>query len=73
MANRHISRQPGRTVAVNRRPRPRAGRVLLWILLIVVALIVLSVLFGGFQKGTNSGLNMLRGGPHGYVHATRLS
>jgi autotransporter translocation and assembly factor TamB len=57
---------------VNRRPKPRLGRVLLWILLIVVALIVLSVLFGGFQKGTNSGLNMLRGGPHGFVHAARL-
>jgi hypothetical protein len=41
-------------------------------LLIVVALIVLSVLFGGFQKGTNSGLNMLRGGPQGYSHAARL-
>jgi hypothetical protein len=37
-----------------RRPRTRLGRVLLWIILIIVALIVLSVLFGGFQKGTNS-------------------
>jgi hypothetical protein len=39
--------------------------VLLWIILIIVALIVLSVLFGGFQKGTHSaaGLNMTRGGP----------
>jgi autotransporter translocation and assembly factor TamB len=46
---------------VNRRPSSRVGRVLLWIVLIVVALIVLSVLFGGFQKGTNSGLTMLRG------------
>ena len=57
---------------MNRRPRSRGGRVLLWILLIVAALIVLSVLFGGFQKGTNSGLVMLRGGPHGYSHAARL-
>jgi hypothetical protein len=53
-----------------RRPRTRLGRVLLWIILIIVALIVLSVLFGGFQKGTHSatglniGLNMTRGGPH---------
>jgi len=33
---------------------------------IIVALIVLSVLFGGFQKGTNSGagLGTPRGGPH---------
>ncbi len=36
------------------RLRSRTGRVLLWILLIVVALIVLSVLFGGFQKGTKA-------------------
>jgi hypothetical protein len=49
-----------------RRPRTRLGRVLLWIILIIVALIVLSVLFGGFQKGTHSaaGLSMTRGGPH---------
>ena len=66
MANRHISRQPGRTWSVNRRrPRTRLGRVLLWIILIIVALIVLSVLFGGFQKGTNSGAGpgTPRGGP----------
>lgn len=57
---------------MNRRhPRTRLGRVLLWIVLIIVALIILSVLFGGFQKGTNSaaGLNMPRGGPH---YAARL-
>jgi ABC-type lipoprotein release transport system permease subunit len=43
-----------------RRPRTRTGRALLWILLIIVALIVLSVLFGGFQKGTKeSGLAAL--------------
>ena len=59
---------------MNRRPRSRTGRVLLWIVLIIVALIVLSVLFGGFQKGTNSGSPMLGGGPHGYLtHAARLS
>jgi hypothetical protein len=39
---------------VNNRPRSRAGRVLLWILLIVVILIVLSLMFGGFQKGTKA-------------------
>jgi ABC-type lipoprotein release transport system permease subunit len=43
-----------------RRPRTRTGRALLWILLIIAALIVLSVLFGGFQKGTReSGLGAL--------------
>lgn len=49
-----------------RQPRTRLGRVLLWIILIIVALIVLSILFGGFRKGTNSaaGLNMPPGGPH---------
>jgi hypothetical protein len=49
------------------------GRVLLWILLIILALIALSVLFGGFQKGTKSaGLGMPRGGPLGSTHAARL-
>jgi hypothetical protein len=33
-------------------PRSRAAGCLLWIALLVVLLIVLSVLFGGFQKGT---------------------
>jgi len=33
-------------------PRSRAAGCLLWIVLLVVLVIVLSVLFGGFQKGT---------------------
>jgi hypothetical protein len=33
-------------------PRSRAAGCLLWIVLLGVLLIVLSVLFGGFQKGT---------------------
>jgi hypothetical protein len=33
-------------------PRSRAAGCLLWIVLLIVVLIVLSVLFGGFQKGT---------------------
>jgi hypothetical protein len=33
-------------------PRSRAAGCLLWIVLLVGLLIVLSVLFGGFQKGT---------------------
>jgi hypothetical protein len=41
---------------VNHRPRPRGARVLMWILLIILALIVASLLFGGFQKGTKSTL-----------------
>ena len=36
-------------------PRSRAAGCLLWIVLLVVILIVLSVLFGGFQKGTKAG------------------
>jgi hypothetical protein len=39
---------------VNYRPRPRGARVLMWILLVILALIVASLLFGGFQKGTKS-------------------
>jgi len=38
----------------------RTTRVLLWILFIVLILIVLSLMFGGFQKGTKaSGLGAL--------------
>jgi hypothetical protein len=33
-------------------PRSRAAGCLLWIVLLIVVLIVLSVMFGGFQKGT---------------------
>ena len=33
-------------------PRSRAAGCLLWAVLLIVLLIVLSVLFGGFQKGT---------------------
>jgi len=39
---------------VRTRPRSRAGRTLLWILLIVLVLIVLSLMFGGFRKGTKA-------------------
>jgi hypothetical protein len=43
-------------------PRSRAGGCLLWIVLLVGLLIVLSVLFGGFQKGTQyKGLGPARG------------
>jgi type IV secretory pathway TrbL component len=39
------------------RPRPRLIGCLIWIIALVVILIVLSLLFGGFTKGTKvSGL-----------------
>ena len=37
-------------------PRSRAGGCLLWIVLLIVILIVFSLLFGGFQKGTKVSL-----------------
>jgi hypothetical protein len=37
------------------RPRSRAGGCLMWVVLLILILIVLSVLFGGFQKGTKTG------------------
>jgi hypothetical protein len=40
------------------RPRRRRSRLtgcLLWILALIVTLIILSVLFGGFQKGSKVG------------------
>jgi hypothetical protein len=43
------------------RPRSRAVGCLLWFVLLIVILIVLALMFGGFQKGTKySGLG---GGP----------
>ena len=42
------------------RPKSRAGGCLMWVLLLIVVLIVLSVLFGGFQKGTKvNGVNQV--------------
>ena len=37
-----------------RRPRSRLAGCLLWILLLIVLLVVASLLFGGFQKGTKA-------------------
>ena len=39
---------------MNNRHGSRSGRALLWILIIIVALIVLSLLFSGFKKGTKA-------------------
>ena len=36
-------------------PQSRAGGCLMLVLLLIVALIILSLMFGGFQKGTKSG------------------
>ena len=49
-----------------RRPRSRLAGCLLWIVALVVLLIVLSLLFGGFRKGTKAGL-----GPPSPVVASR--
>jgi hypothetical protein len=40
--------------AMGRRPRSRLVGCLLWILALIVLLIVLSLLFGGFRKGTKA-------------------
>jgi hypothetical protein len=52
------------------RPRSRAAGCLLWVLLLIAVLIVLSLLFGGFQKGTrlNNGLGATA--PHSSVLAS---
>ncbi len=48
-------RRRSRPRSRSRWPQSRAGGCLLWIVLLIALLIVLSVLFGGFQKGTKSG------------------
>ena len=40
-----------------RRPRTRLAGCLLWILALVALLIILSLLFGGFRKGTKAGMS----------------
>jgi hypothetical protein len=51
-----------------RRPRSRLTGCLLWILGLIIVLIILSLLFGGFQKGTKVGAGAPRPVP---VHAVR--
>jgi hypothetical protein len=41
--------------AGRRRPRTRAGRFLIWVLALLAILLLLSLLFGGFQKGKKVG------------------
>ena len=55
-----------------RRPRTRLAGCLLWILALVVLLIILSVLFGGFRKGTKAGMGepRPRAGSFGLVATT---
>ena len=45
------------------------------VLLVIVVLIILSLMFGGFQKGTKSGsLGHYQAGPAGaFVHGVRLT
>jgi len=45
-----------RRTGSGRGPRRRLGGCLLWILGLIVALVILSLMFGGFQKGTKAGL-----------------
>jgi hypothetical protein len=48
------------------RPRNRLTGCLLWILAVIVVLVILSLMFGGFQKGTKAG----GAGPPAPVHFT---
>jgi hypothetical protein len=45
----------GRIFGRRERPRSRLAGCLLWILALIVLLIILSLLFGGFHKGTRVG------------------
>jgi hypothetical protein len=49
-----------------RRPRSRLTGCLVWILALIVLLVILSLLFGGFRKGTKAGA-----GPPAPVVASR--
>jgi hypothetical protein len=43
-----------------RRPRSRLAGCLVWILALIVLLIILSLLFGGFRNGTKAGAGVPR-------------
>jgi hypothetical protein len=47
--------RPARSRGRRWRPRRRATGCLLWIVGVIVVLIILSLLFGGFQMGTKAG------------------
>ena len=49
------SRRPARSGRRRWRPRRRLTGCLLWIVGLIVVLIILSLMFGGFQVGTKSG------------------
>jgi hypothetical protein len=56
-----FGRRSGYEARRRRWPRSRAAGCLLWVALLIVLLIVLSLLFGGFQKGTKvNGLGPVR-------------
>jgi hypothetical protein len=45
----------GRLFGRGERPRSRLAGCLIWILALIALLIILSLLFGGFRKGTKVG------------------
>jgi hypothetical protein len=53
--SRPSRRRPARSPGRRWRPRRRATGCLLWIVGLIVVLIILSLLFGGFQMGTKAG------------------
>jgi hypothetical protein len=62
MSRYGFGRRSGYGARRRRWPRSRAAGCLLWVVLLIVLLIVLSVLFGGFHKGTKvNGLGPVRG------------
>jgi hypothetical protein len=61
MSRYGFGRRSGHGARRRRWPRSRAAGCLLWVALLIMLLIVLSLLFGGFQKGTKAnGLGPVR-------------
>jgi hypothetical protein len=61
MSRYGFGRRSGYGARRRRWPRSRAAGCLLWVALLIMLLIVLSLLFGGFQKGTKAnGLGPVR-------------
>ncbi len=55
-----------------RRPRAKLTGCLLWLLVLGILLIILSLMFGGFHKGTNAGSGLPHRPPSAAVAAAWL-
>jgi len=67
--SRPSRRRPARSRGRRWRPRRRATGCLLWIVGLIVVLIILSLLFGGFRMGAKAGAGVMSPAHYGALVA----